>query len=64
MVLEGMYAILDQYEQVTVADLYELVGISSNFAEHKWGWTNLLGSSISRSGGYFVLNLPPTEQLT
>lgn len=63
-VLEGMFAILDQYEQVKVIDLYELTGISSNFTDGRWGWTNLLGSRVERDrNGYFRLALPPTEQL-
>lgn len=63
-VLEGLFAVLDQYEQVTVSDLYELVGISGNFTDERWGWTDLRGSRVERTrNGYFVLNLPPTEQL-
>lgn len=63
-VLEGLFAYLDQYEQVAVSDLYEMLGQSANFTDQKWGWTDLRGSRVERaSRGYFTLNLPPTEQL-
>lgn len=64
MVLEQLFAFLDQYQSVTVADLLESVGISSNFTDRAWGWTDLRGSSVSRArNGYYMLNLPPTVQL-
>lgn len=63
-VLDGLFAMLDQYGEVSVSVLYELVGISGQFTDNRWGWTNLLGSRVERAGnGYFVLNLPPLEVL-
>lgn len=63
-VLDGLYSILEQYEQVAVSDLYELVGQSANFTDNRYGWTDLMGSRVERTrGGYFVLNLPRPEPL-
>lgn len=63
-VLRQMYDVLERYEVVTVSDLYELLGVSGNFTDERYGWTNLFGSRVSRArGGGYVLDLPPTEVL-
>ncbi len=63
-VLERMFDILGQYQEVTVSDLYELVGLDSTHADHKWGWTDLRGSSVSRTRDGFLLNLPNPEPIS
>lgn len=63
MVLSTLYDALERYEQVTVADLLELVGISSNFTEMRYGWTDLHGSRIEHIRGGYLLNLPRPELL-
>lgn len=63
-VLERMYDILSRYETVTVADLYELVGVNVSHTDHKWGWTELRGAQVGRSrGGGYLLDLPEPEPL-
>jgi hypothetical protein len=63
-VLDRLYDILSRYGSVPVADLYELTGIHSSHADHKWGWTSLRGAKIRtmRNGGY-LLDLPNPEPL-
>lgn len=63
--LESMKTILDsQYEVVTVADLYELVGIKPDHTDTRWGWTNLKDAGIGRIRGLgYVLDLPDPEPL-
>jgi hypothetical protein len=64
-VLDRMHDILSKYESVTVADLYELTGVSSAHTDHKWGWTDLRGARVGRvrgQGGY-LLDLPAPEPL-
>lgn len=64
MILEQLFAYLEQYQQVSVAELLECAGISSNFVDRAWGWTDLRGSRIEPlRNGYYVLDLPPTVQL-
>lgn len=60
-VLEGLFAILDEYDVVAVSDLYEMVGISSQFTDRNYGWTDLRGSDIRRIRDGWLLDLPPTE---
>lgn len=63
-VLTQMFELLDQFEVVTVSDFLELSGISGNFTDHKFGWTDLRGVQAHRTrGGGFVLGLPPTEPI-
>jgi hypothetical protein len=63
--LDRMYDELSRYGRVTVAILYELVGIQSTHTDHKWGWTQLRGARVRslRNGGY-LLDLPEPEPLT
>ena len=63
-VLDGMMAILEQYDVVTVSDFYSLVGISGEFTDEKWGWTDLRDARIHRAGSQgFALQLPPTAPI-
>lgn len=57
-VLDGLYTILEQYDEVTVSDLYELANVSGNFTDQKWGWTDLRGAGISRKRQGYFLDLP------
>jgi hypothetical protein len=63
MVLSSMFDVLERYDEVTVANLYELVGIPSNYAEVRYGWTDLRGSRIERISHGYLLNLPRPELL-
>jgi len=62
-VLDRMYDQIARFEEVSVADLYELTGIQSSHTDKKWGWEDLRGSSVGRvRGGGYLLQLPePTE---
>lgn len=62
-VIERLFDIVGRYEQATVADLYELVGIASTHTDHKWGWTDLRGARVSRMRGNYYLDLPDPHPL-
>lgn len=64
-VLSRMYDILgSQYEVVTVADLYGLVGIRPEHTDTMWGWTDLRGTQVGRVRGLgYLLDLPEPEHL-
>jgi hypothetical protein len=57
-VIDGLYDILSQYEEATVSDLYELSGVSGNFTDQKWGWTDLKGAGVSKRRDGYYLDLP------
>lgn len=62
-ILDRLFDWLERYDQVSVAELYEMVGISSNFVDRKWGWTDLHNAGVSRAGRGYLLNLPRPEPL-
>ena len=65
LVLDGMLEILNsEYKQVTVADFYDLAGMSTTFTDNKFGWTDLRGSRVcgSPSRGYYI-DLPRCTSL-
>lgn len=51
------------YGVASVADLYDLVGITSSYTDNKYGWTNLNSAGVSRTRNGYLLNLPRTEQI-
>jgi hypothetical protein len=62
-VIDRLYDVVSRYEQATVADLYDLVGLSSTHTDHKWGWTDLRGAGVSRIRDGYLLDLPDPEPL-
>ena len=63
-VLEDMYDILEEYGQVSVADLYDLIKVTSNdFTNQNFGWVNLKNAHVSRVRDGYLLNLPKTVTL-
>lgn len=57
-VINGLFRQLEKYGQATVADLYDLAGITPAYTDNKFGWTDLSGTDIRRTGGAYLLILP------
>jgi len=55
-VLERMDELIASYGLVRVADLYDLVGITGDYTDNKYGWTSLRTAEIvrTRDGGYMI----------
>lgn len=62
-VLDNLSAIISQYDQATVTDLYELVGITGNYTDDRYGWTDLRGSGVRYVREGYLLDLPAPEAL-
>ena len=62
-VLSHLVDLTIDYQQATVADLYDLVGITSNFTDNKYGWTDLRSASVTRVRDGYLINLPRTQIL-
>lgn len=62
-VVDRLFDLVSQYEVATVADLYDLVGISGNYTDDKWGWTDIRGAGITRVRNGYLLDLPKPEPL-
>ena len=59
LVLDGMVDILQEYKQVSVADLYDLAGRSTEFTDNNFGWTDLRGARVSGSPARgYIIELP------
>lgn len=65
-ILELMCDIIDNYEQVSVADFNEMVDQPYNpHTDQKWGWTYLGDVQILQvRGGGYIIDLPPAEPLS
>lgn len=57
-VLDAMCDALDTYKIVTVADMYDMAGLSQPYTSNKFGWTNLRDARVIRSGGKYIIDLP------
>jgi hypothetical protein len=64
-VLEEMVDLLDQYEQVTVQDYFELAGIDEkvSWVHNKWGWDNLARAYTTHVRGGYAIVLPKPIEL-
>lgn len=62
-VIDRLFDVVSQYETATVADLYELVGLSASHTDHKWGWTDVRGAGVSRVRDGYLLDLPEPRPL-
>lgn len=57
-VLARMDELIDQYGIVSVADLYDLVGVSGNYTDNKYGWTNIRNAEPIKVRDGYMLRLP------
>ena len=57
-VLRQMCDLIDTYGVVTVADLYDLVGVTGDYTDNKYGWTNLGTARIVRVRDGYLIDLP------
>lgn len=57
-VIDRLLDLVSQYGAASVADLYELVGLTAAHTDNKWGWTDLHGAGVSRIRGGYLLDLP------
>lgn len=57
-VLSRMDEIMEEYEIVRVADLYDLVGITGDYTDNKYGWTNIRNAKIVRVRDGYKIDMP------
>lgn len=62
-VIERLSDLCDQYGMASVSELYELVKITGDFTDEKWGWFDMRGARVDRIRGGYLLNLPKPEVL-
>lgn len=58
VVLSALVDLTIDYGRATVADFYDLVGISPAHTDYKYGWENLGGANTYRAREGYVIRLP------
>lgn len=57
-VRNNLVDLIADYQVATVSDLYDLVGITSEFTDNKYGWDDLSTSKIIRVRDGYLIDLP------
>lgn len=57
-VISALVDTIEAYGQATVADLYDMVGITPDYTYGNYGWTNLAAASVIQLRNGFALDLP------
>jgi hypothetical protein len=60
-VLDGLRNLINDYEVATVSDFYDLLGITGEFTDNTWGWTDLRSAGVRQVRGGYQINLPRTQ---
>jgi len=51
------------YGVVTVSDYYDLIGVSGQFTDNYWGWTEMGGMRTRAVRNGWLIELPSPKQL-
>lgn len=62
-IIDALFNTVHEYGQATVGHLNNLIGQTSVYTDHNWGWTNLESMTARRVSGGYLLELPPPEPL-
>lgn len=57
-VLDRLVDLTHTYETASVADLYDLIGITSDYTDDQWGWSDLRLAQVARVRGGYLIDLP------
>lgn len=62
-VLDQIEDLMSRYEAVTVSDYYDLVGVSGQFTDNYYGWTDMSGMRTRAVRNGWLIELPAPKQL-
>lgn len=57
-VLDRMCELVSAYGMASIADLYDLVGITGNYTDNKYGWTDLRNAYVERVRDGYLIKMP------
>lgn len=57
-VLSRMDELIAAYGLVSVADFYDLVGVTGSYTDNKYGWTDIRSASVARVRDGYMIKLP------
>ena len=61
--LDALKELCDKYGHASVADLYDIAGLSTNYTQHNHGWYSLDDVSIKQIRDGYVLDTPVTTRI-
>jgi hypothetical protein len=62
-VIDKLRMYISEYGQASVGDFYDFVGITGDFPDYKWGWTDLRTARVRPVRGGYLISLPRTQPL-
>lgn len=62
-ILNELDYMIHKYGQVSVADFYDLVGVTGDWTDNRYGWMSLRGASIKPIRDGFLIVMPRTHLL-
>ena len=54
---------IDQYDQATIADLFDLIDVTSSYIDSNWGWTDMNDIGIRRVSAGYLIDLAEAKYL-
>ena len=63
LVIDRLGDLIEEYGLATVADLYDLCGITTEYTDENWGWTSSRYMSVIRSRRGYMLQLPKPDHI-
>lgn len=65
-IVSTLIELIDNYNKAKVADLYEMVKVTPNFTDYKYGWTEKERNEIGycRDKGLFLISVPKPVDVT
>lgn len=62
-VLRRMDELVETYEKVSIADLFDLCGLSCEYTDNKYGWYNIRNAEVVRTRDGYKIKLPRATSL-
>lgn len=62
-VIEGLRDLINEYQVASVSDFYDLLNMTGEFTDNKWGWYDLRSASIRPVRGGYMFNMPRTQPI-
>lgn len=62
-VIGRMHSLIERYGRVTIADLFDLVGVTGEYTDENFGWVDITGARPHRQGTGYRLDLPRPIQI-
>lgn len=63
MVRDQMDAMIERYGIVSVADMYDMAGLTQPYTSNKYGWSNIRSAEIVRVSDGYIIRLPKSKPL-